>query len=357
METSASKRESAFFFECRLPLRDYPTVTLGHGSGGRLSADLVEHLFLPAFDNAALRARGDGAVISIADMRLAISTDSFVVRPLFFPGGNIGELAVNGTVNDLAMCGAVPLHLSASFILEEGFELAQLNAIAHAMGEAAARAGVSIVTGDTKVVEKGHGDGVFINTTGIGVIPAGVHLAAERVRTGDVVLLSGTIGDHGMAIMSVREGLAFEAPIQSDTAPLHTLVQALLHLNAEAVHLMRDPTRGGVAAALNEIAQQARVGIVLDERAIPVRPAVSAACEMLGLDPLYVANEGKLIAIVAREHAEAMLAALRAHPLGEAAAIIGEVTDQHPGLVAMRTRIGATRVVPMPQGELLPRIC
>ncbi|MCS7088827.1 MAG: hydrogenase expression/formation protein HypE [Thermoflexales bacterium] len=347
----------SFLLECPLPLRDYPHVTIGHGSGGRLSADLVTHLFLPAFDNEVLRARGDGAVIHVAGGRLVLSTDSFVVRPLFFPGGNIGELAVNGTINDLAMCGAQPLHLTAAFILEEGVPLATLNTIAHAMGTAARRAGVSIVAGDTKVVEKGHGDGVFINTTGLGMIPPGVSIAPQHVRPGDAVLVSGTIGDHGIAIMSVREGLEFDAPIQSDTAPLHTLVQALLAVNAEAVHMLRDPTRGGLAAALNEIAQQAQVGIVLDERAIPIRPAVRAACEMLGLDPLYVANEGKLIAIVAREHAEAMLAAMRAHPLGEAAALIGEVTDQHPEIVALRTRIGGTRVVPMPQGELLPRIC
>lgn len=344
-------------WNCPLPLRDYPAIVMGHGGGGQLSAELVEHLFLPAFRNAALEALGDGAVLAVSGARLAFSTDSYVVRPLFFPGGNIGELAVNGTVNDLAMCGAKPLYLSAGFILEEGLPMAQLGAIVEAMGAAARRAEVQIVTGDTKVVDKGHGDGVYINTAGIGVILPGVNVSPARAQPGDVVLVSGTLGDHGMAILSVREGLAFEGDLCSDTAPLHTLVEALLAVNADAVHALRDPTRGGLASALNEIAARAHVGIVLDERAVPINPAVQAACEMLGMDPLYIANEGKLVAIVTPESAEAMLAAMRAHPNGAQAAIIGRVTDQHPGRVVARTGLGASRILPMQLGEPLPRIC
>ncbi|MDW8395257.1 MAG: hydrogenase expression/formation protein HypE [Anaerolineae bacterium] len=330
---------------------------MGHGGGGQLSAELIEHLFLPAFRNPALEALADGAILGLNGARIAFSTDSYVIRPLFFPGGNIGELAVNGTVNDLAMCGAQPLFLSAGFILEEGLPMAQLGAIVESMSAAARRAGVPIVTGDTKVVDKGHGDGVYINTAGIGVVPPGVSVSPARAQPGDVVLISGTIGDHGMAILSVREELAFEGDLCSDTAPLHTLVQALLAVSADGVHTLRDPTRGGVASALNEIASRAHVGIVLDERAIPVNPAVQAACEMLGMDPLYIANEGKLIAIVAPEQAEAMLAAMRAHPNGANAAVIGRVTDQHPGRVVARTGLGAGRIIPMQLGEPLPRIC
>ncbi|MFQ3660871.1 MAG: hydrogenase expression/formation protein HypE [Chloroflexaceae bacterium] len=341
---------------CPLPLRDYPAIVMGHGGGGKLSADLVRHLFLPAFRNPALEQLGDGAVVEIGGARLALSTDAFVVRPLFFPGGNIGDLAVNGTINDLAMCGAQPLYLTASFIVEEGMPLDQLGIIAETMGAAARRAGVTLVTGDTKVVDRGHGDGVFISTTGLGLIPAGVRVGPELAQPGDVVLISGAIGVHGVAILSVREGLEFGATIASDTAPLHDMVAALLDQGC-AVHTLRDPTRGGVASALNEIAAASGVGIRLDERALPVPGPVRAACEILGMDPLYIANEGKLVALVAREDAGRALATLRAHPLGAQAAIIGEATAEHPGVVVARTGIGGTRVVDMQVGEQLPRIC
>ncbi|MFN3705601.1 MAG: hydrogenase expression/formation protein HypE [Thermoflexales bacterium] len=344
---------------CPLPLRDYPSVVLGHGGGGKLSAELIEHLFLPAFRNDALANLADGAVVTLpgSSTRLALTTDSFVVRPLFFPGSSIGDLAINGTVNDLAMCGAHPLCLTAGFIIEEGLPMATLAQVVARMAEAAARVGVPVVTGDTKVVEKGHGDGLFINTTGLGLVPPAVEVNPSRARPGDVVIVSGTVGDHGIAVLSVREGLTFETTIESDCAPLHELTAALFAVRPDGVHVLRDPTRGGLAGALNEIAARAEVGIVLDERTVPVRQEVQAACELLGLDPLYIANEGKLIAIVAREDAEAMLQALRAHPLGAQAAIIGEVTDQHAGMVIGRTAIGATRVIPAPLGEQLPRIC
>lgn len=343
-------------FVCPLPLRDYPQIVLGHGSGGRLSADLIQHLFVPLFDNPALASLNDQAVLELDGMRLAFTTDSFVVNPLFFPGGDIGSLAVHGTINDLAVSGAQPLFLSAGFILEEGLAMDDLGRIATSMARAARQAGVQIVTGDTKVVEKGHGDGLFINTSGIGVVPAGVHIAADQARPGDVVIVSGTVGDHGMAIMSVREGLAFESELVSDSAPLHTLVAAMLDAT-HAIHCLRDATRGGVAAVLNELATQSLAGIELDERAIPVRPAVQAACEMLGMDPLYVANEGKLVAVVPAEHVNAVLDAMHRHPYGREAAIIGRVVGEHPGIVVLRTAIGGRRVVDMPLGEILPRIC
>ncbi len=343
-------------WSCPLPLRNSPNIVMGHGGGGKLSAELVEHLFLPAFRNDTLAGLGDSARIEIAGARLAFSTDSYVVRPLFFPGGNIGDLAVNGTLNDLAMSGAQPLYLSAGFILEEGMPLDQLGVIAMTMGEAARRAGVSIVTGDTKVVDRGHGDGVYINTAGIGLIPPGVNIAPQRATVGDVVILSGEIGAHGMAIMSVREGLEFEAPIVTDSACLHGLVQVMLAA-CQNIHVLRDPTRGGLASSLNEIAQAARVGIRYEERALPVQPAVQSACDMLGMDPIYVANEGKLVAIVAAAHADAVLAAMRAHPLGARACIIGKVIADHPGMVAAGTAHGGTRVVDTQIGEQLPRIC
>ncbi|MCL6511081.1 MAG: hydrogenase expression/formation protein HypE [Anaerolineae bacterium] len=341
---------------CPLPLRDYPNIVVGHGGGGKLTAELIAHLFAPAFALPS-QALGDAAVLDLAGGRLAFSTDSFVVRPLFLPGGSIGELAVNGTVNDLAMMGARPAYLTAGFIIEEGMPMDQLAAIVARMAEAAQAAGVRIVAGDTKVVDKGHGDGVFINTAGVGVIPDGVVLGPQRVRAGDVVLLSGTIGDHGMAIMSVREGLQFEAAIRSDTAPLHDLVATMLDAGGRAIHALRDPTRGGLAAVLNEAAAAAQVGIQIDERAVPVNPEVQSACELLGLDPLYVANEGKLAAFVAPEAADEVLARMRSHPLGQQSAIIGRVVAQPSGLVAARTPIGGTRIVPMPIGEQLPRIC
>jgi hydrogenase expression/formation protein HypE len=343
-------------FVCPLPLRDYPQIVLGHGSGGRLSADLIQHLFVPLFDNPTLAALNDQAVLDINGARLAFTTDSFVVKPLFFPGGDIGSLAVHGTINDLAVSGAQPLFLSAGFILEEGLAMDDLGRIVTSMARAGKAAGVQVVTGDTKVVNKGHGDGVFINTSGIGIVPPEVHIAADRARPGDAILVSGTIGDHGMAIMSVREGLTFETELVSDSAPLHTLVAAMLDVTKD-IHCLRDATRGGVAAVLNELAERSRVGFALDESAIPIRPAVMAACEMLGMDPLYVANEGKLIAIVPASHAEAILAALRQHPLGQDAAIIGRAGEEHPGMVIAQTGIGGRRVVAMPLGELLPRIC
>jgi hydrogenase expression/formation protein HypE len=343
-------------FICPLPLRDYPQIVLGHGSGGRLSNDLIQHLFVPLFNNPALAGLNDQAVLEFNGMRLAFTTDSFVVHPLFFPGGNIGSLAVHGTINDLAMSGATPLFLSAGFILEEGLSMNELGVIATSMAEACRAANVQLVTGDTKVVNKGKGDGVFINTAGIGLVPPGVEISANRARPGDQVIISGTIGDHGMAIMSVREGLTFETELVSDSAALHTLVSAMLQITP-GIHCLRDATRGGVAAVLNELAEQSQVGFELDETAIPVRPAVMAACEMLGMDPLYVANEGKLVAVVPAEHAETILEAMRQHPLGHDAAIIGNVVEDHPGMVVARTAIGGRRVVNMPLGELLPRIC
>lgn len=341
---------------CPLPLRDYPNVVLGHGGGGKLSAELVQHVFLPAFQNDILQTLGDSAALEIGGARLAFSTDSFVVQPLFFPGGCIGDLAINGTVNDLAMSGAKPLFLSAGFIIEEGMPMPLLNRIGEQMGQAARRAGVRIVTGDTKVVDKGHGDGVFINTSGIGVIPEGVHIAPNLAQPGDVVLVSGTLGDHGMAIMSAREGLAFDTTIESDCAPLYDLVAAMLAV-APTIHVLRDPTRGGAASTLNEIASASKVGIVIEEIRLPIKPTVQAACEMLGMDALYVANEGKLIAIVPPSDADAVLDAMRTHPLGRDAAIIGRVVDDHPGMLVAKTALGATRIVDMQIGEQLPRIC
>jgi hydrogenase expression/formation protein HypE len=341
---------------CPLPLRDYPHIVLGHGGGGKLSADLVEHLFLPAFQNDALASLADGAALTLGGARLAFSTDSYVVRPLFFPGGSIADLAVNGTVNDLAMLGARPLFLSTGMIIEEGLPISTLGIVVEAMAAAARAAGVQIVTGDTKVVDKGHGDGVYINTSGIGMIPEGVHIAPQNARPGDVILVSGTLGDHGMAIMSMREGLEFESIIQSDSAPLNGLVSALLGVTPN-LHVLRDPTRGGVASALNEIARAAGVGINLEDRRLPVRAEVAAACELLGMDPIYVANEGKLLAIAPAEHADALLAAMRHHPLGKDAAVIGQVTAEHPGMVVSKPGIGGTRVVSMQIGEQLPRIC
>lgn len=344
-------------WSCPMPIRDRDRVVLGHGGGGRLSSELIEQLFLPAFGSAASTARPtDSAVLEIGGVRLAFSTDTYVVRPLFFPGGNIGELAVYGTVNDLAMSGAQPLALSTGFVLEEGLELDVLAQVAAAMGAAARRAGVQLVTGDTKVVERGHGDGVYVNTAGIGVLAPGVDIGPHRARPGDVLIVSGEIGLHGIAVMSVREGLEFGTELRSDTAPLHELVAAMLAVTPD-LHVLRDPTRGGLAASMCEIAETAQVGIEFAERSVPVPEAVRAACGFLGLDPIHVANEGKLLAIVAPEHAEAVLAAMQATDVGRASTVIGTVTDAHAGTVVARTGLGATRVVDRPLGEQLPRIC
>lgn len=340
---------------CPTPLRDYPAIVMGHGAGGKLSAELITHLFLPAFGGPH-GPLADAALIDAGGARLAISTDSFVVRPIFFPGGNIGELAINGTINDIAMMGAQPIALTASFILEEGMPLAQLGLIAESMGRAAHNAGVTLIAGDTKVVDRGHGDGVYITTTGFGLVPAGITIGPEHARSGDAIIVSGPIGLHGIAILSVREGIEFGAPVTSDTAALYGLVSTMLASGAR-IHTLRDPTRGGVAAALNEIATTAQIGIEIIERDIPIPPAVQAACELLGMDPLHIANEGKLIAFVERDDAERLLVAMRTHPLGRDAALIGYATTDHPGVVVARTGIGGMRVVDTLVGEQLPRIC
>jgi hydrogenase expression/formation protein HypE len=340
-------------------------ILLAHGSGGRLSHDLVEKLFVRYFDNPTLLQLDDAAVLDPSmsfaqaqDLRLALSTDSYVVSPLFFPGGDIGKLAVCGTVNDVSMSGARPLWLSAGFIIEEGLPLNDLERVVASMADTAQHAGVQIVAGDTKVVDRGSADRLFINTTGVGLVPAGVEIAGDRAQAGDVVLLSGTIGDHGMTIMTQREGLEFDSPLASDCAPLNDLVAHMLAgRQAGMIHCLRDPTRGGLATTLNELAERSTVGIEIEETAIPVLEAVRGACELLGLDPLYVANEGKLVAIVAPEAAEATLEALRAHEYGRDAAIIGRVSDEHPGRVVLRTALGARRIVDMLVGEQLPRIC
>jgi len=333
-------------------------IDMGHGAGGRAAAQLIEELFLKAFDNDWLRQGNDGAAFDIpAGHKLVMATDGHVVSPLFFPGGDVGALSVHGTINDVAMCGARPLHIAASFILEEGFPLADLKRVVDSMAAASLEAGVPIITGDTKVVEKGKGDGVFICTTGIGVVAHGVNVGGANARPGDVVLLSGTIGEHGVAVLSQRESLEFETTIASDSAALHTLVAAMLEAARDGVHVLRDPTRGGLATTLNEVAGQSGVGMVLDEAAIPVLPQVEAACELLGLDPLYIANEGKLIAVCAPEAAAAVLAAMRAHPLGGNAAQIGRVTEDPHHFVQMETRFGGRRVVDWLSGEQLPRIC
>jgi hydrogenase expression/formation protein HypE len=345
-----------FELSCPAPLPAKDTILLGHGSGGKLSAALIRDIFLPAFHNPVLDRLDDQAIVNVNGQRLAITTDSFVVKPLFFPGGDIGSLAVHGTINDLAMGGATPLFLSAAFIIEEGFSMEDLRRVVSSLRRAATDAGVQVVTGDTKVVERGKGDGLFINTTGIGLVPEGVELSADRARPGDSVLLSGSIGDHGIAILAQREGLEFETQIQSDSAALHTLVSGML-AGTCGIRCMRDPTRGGVSSTLNEIAERSHVGIELEESSLPIREQVRGACELLGLDPLYVANEGKLIAIAAPEAADQLLRAMRQHPLGADAAIIGKVKNDPAGLVTMRTQFGTTRIVDMLTGDQLPRIC
>ena len=331
-------------------------VDLSHGSGGRAMAQLVEQLFAAAFDNEWLNQRNDQALLPRPEGRIVMSTDSHVVSPLFFPGGDIGCLSVHGTINDVAMSGAVPLYLAAGFILEEGYPLADLKRIVDSMAAAAREAGVPIVTGDTKVVEAGKGDGVFITTTGVGVVPPGLEISGDRARPGDRILVSGTIGDHGMAVMSQRESLAFGTDLVSDTAALHGLVAAMV-ATVPQVRVLRDPTRGGLATTLNEIAGQSGAGMMIEEAAIPVQRQVQAACEFLGLDPLYVANEGKLVAIVPPEHAELLLQTMRAHPLGQNASIIGSVVDDPHHFVQMKTRFGGRRIVDWLAGDQLPRIC
>jgi len=332
-------------------------VDLSHGSGGRAMAQLIAELFHEALDNDWLRRGNDQAAFEVPGGRMVMTTDGYVISPLFFPGGDIGSLAVHGTINDIAMAGARPLYLSASFILEEGFPLSDLKRIADSMGRAAREAGVPVITGDTKVVERGKADRVFISTTGIGVTPDGLDISTDRARPGDRVILSGTIGDHGVAVMSKRQNLEFDTAIVSDSAPLHGLVAAMVEAGGNALRVMRDPTRGGLAATLNEIAQASRIGFLIDEDALPVRPQVAAACELLGLDPLYVANEGKLVAVVAPEAAETVLAAMRGHPLGREAAMIGEVVADDHCFVQMLTAFGGGRIVDWLSGEQLPRIC
>jgi hydrogenase expression/formation protein HypE len=341
---------------CPLPISQHEQIVLGHGSGGKLTTQLIESVFLPAFSNPLLEKLDDQAVLNIGSVRLAFTTDSFVVTPIFFPGGDIGHLAINGTVNDLAMSGARPLYLAAAFILEEGLATDDLRKIVQSMSEAAKNAGVQLVTGDTKVVNRGKGDKIFISTTGIGVIEKPVNISANQARPGDKIILSGYIGDHGMAILSQRENLEFEGVIESDCAALHDLVANMLDVTT-SVHCLRDPTRGGVATVLHEIAGQSRVGMLLRETAIPVRDTVRGACEILGLDPLYVANEGKLIAVVPTNEADSVVARMQQHVHGHDARVIGEVVAEHPGMVLMQTEIGGTRVLDTLFGEQLPRIC
>lgn len=341
---------------CPLPLTDGTEVLLGHGSGGRLTANLIERLFVPTFRNPYLEKLDDQAVLDVNGTRLAFTTDSFVVTPIFFPGGDIGTLAVNGTVNDLAMCGARPLYLSAGFILEEGFSLSELQRIVASMSHACAEVGVLLVTGDTKVVNRGSADKIFINTSGIGLLDTNVRIAADQARPGDVVIVSGTIADHGMAVMSKREELELESEILSDTAALHSLVDAMRQASDD-IHCLRDPTRGGIATSLYELARASNVGIVLEEQRIPIKEEVKGLCEILGIDALYVANEGKLVAIVGRAEAEAVLECMHRHPHGKDARIIGEVVEDHPGMGVLRTGIGGSRILDLMMGEQLPRIC
>ena len=343
-------------FVCPLPIMEYKNVLLAHGGGGTLSHRLIKNMIASQFNNELLEPLHDGAIFSAGNKQFAFSTDSYVINPIFFPGGDIGKLAVNGTVNDLSMCGARPLYLSSAFIIEEGLPMDELWRIVLSMETAAKKAGVQLVTGDTKVVDRGKGDKLFINTSGIGVIPDGFEISPRRATTGDKIIVSGTIADHGIAIMSVREGLEFETQIESDCAPLNGLVETMFAASRD-IHVLRDPTRGGVASVLNEIAESAAIGMRIVENLIPVSEEVLGACEILGFDPLYVANEGKLLAFVAPTAAEKVLAAMHTHPFGKHAVIIGEVVSDHPGTVIMKTRIGGSRVVDMLSGEQLPRIC
>jgi hydrogenase expression/formation protein HypE len=352
----ASIVDEEFALSCPIPITEYPQVLMAHGGGGTLMHRLIERMFIPAFSNPLIESRHDGATLSIGGARLAFTTDSHVVHPLFFPGGDIGTLAVNGTVNDLAMCGARPLYLSAGFILEEGLPMEMLWRVVRSMKQAAEEAGVQLVTGDTKVVDRGKGDGIFINTAGVGVIEHDLSIGPSSVRAGDAILLSGDIGRHGIAIMAVREGLDFSTDIKSDCAPVNGMVLQLLEAGID-VHCMRDLTRGGMASALVEIAEASGLNPVVNERDIPVNDEVRGACEMLGLDPMHVANEGRFVAFVALEDADRALSIMRAHPLGSQAAIVGQVGTSPAGTVTMRSMIGAVRIVDMLSGEQLPRIC
>lgn len=348
--------QNDFALACPLPITDRKSIIMGHGSGGKLTAQLVHNLFLPAFDNPYLRKLDDQAVLTAGGARLAFTTDSFVVTPLFFPGGDIGDLAVNGTVNDLAMSGARPLFLSAAFIMEEGLALEDLSRVVDSMARAARAAGVSIVTGDTKVVNKGSADKLFVTTSGLGLIEdRDAAISASSVCAGDSIIVSGSIGDHGMAIMSVREGLEFEGEIRSDTAPLYGLVKAML--DAGEIHALRDPTRGGLATSLCELALASSIGIEIDSMSILVREDVKGACEILGLDPLFVANEGKLVAFVPERDAQAILRAMQSHPTGREARLIGRAVSDHPGMALLKTEIGGRRILDLPFTEQLPRIC
>jgi hydrogenase expression/formation protein HypE len=342
---------------CPVDLRKEDVILLGHGSGGKMTHDLISSLFLQAFRSPELARQDDQAVLEISGVRLAFTTDSYVVDPIFFPGGNIGDLAINGTINDLCMSGAKPLYISVAFIIEEGLAKDDLKRVVASMEHAAREAGVQIVTGDTKVVNKGKGDKLYLNTAGIGVIEHSFRLGPHHIVPGDRIILSGTVADHGVSILSRREGLPFESSVESDTAALHELTALILEAGGAGVHAMRDPTRGGVAATLNEFAQASRTSIRIYEERIPLRPEVAAACEILGLDPLNIANEGKLVAVVSDAASEKVLQAMRSHPLGSRAEIIGEVTAEQPGLVSIKTRIGGWRIVDMPSGEQLPRIC
>ena len=343
-------------FSCPLPILDYDTIQLAHGAGGKLSADLIDKIFLPCFGNETLDKLEDQATLANPNGRLAFTTDSFVVSPLFFSGGNIGELAINGTINDICMSGAVPKYLSCGFILEEGLSIEDLHKIVVSMKQAADKSGVQIVTGDTKVVDHGSCDKLFINTSGIGIIPDSINLGIPKIEIGDKIILSGTIADHGMAVMTTREGLSFQTQITSDTAALNGLVRDMLNVSTE-VHAMRDPTRGGVATTLNEMAKSSKKGIQIYEDRIPVRDDVRGACEILGIDPLYVANEGKLIAFVKSDIADIILKAMQNNEFGKEASIIGEVVADHIGKVAMKTPLDINRIIDMPIGEQLPRIC
>jgi hydrogenase expression/formation protein HypE len=345
-----------FELSCPIPISEYPVITMAHGSGGILSRQLIEQMFQPAFDNDLLNAGHDGAVLAGESGRLAFTTDSFVVQPIFFPGGNIGDLAVNGTVNDLACCGATPDYMSVGMILEEGLPMEDLWKIVLSMKRAADKAGVVIVTGDTKVVDRGSGDKIFINTSGVGRVREGVNIDPRNCQPGDVIILSGTVGEHGVAVLSARSGLEFETTIESDSAALNGLVETILDASPD-ISVLRDPTRGGVATTLNEISRSARVGMVLQETMIPVSPAVRGACEVLGLDPLYIANEGKLLVILPEKEAGKVLEKIRKHPLGSEACVIGKLAAEHPSVVRMTTSIGSSRIIDMLTGEQLPRIC